>query len=514
MPRTQTIFLVDDDPNVVALLQAALRLKGYHVVSRKDPVGALQYLRGRVPDLLVVGTDLPEIDGFEFIRRVQGSTRAAYAPFILIGEETEPEKAALALRMGAREFLRKPFAVEELLVRVDKVFQDVERSRTASPRSDLEGRLERISFVQLVQFLRGLEVSGRLHVAVPSAPVEGVLLLQDGQVVHAVFGRLKGRAALLQLMLDQEGTFAFSAELEPTGIAVTVDAPAQEIFDDGLRMIDRGLLRRIDVLNRVACRTFVRLMEVADEESVILLTDRIAPVMELQQTDEHAAEAFEEASEYDEGDDAPPEDSTSMERFSSSDSLVLEAEEWETSESSILAPVSALYSTSDRLSISGEMPSIDPDEGATQSIIVRSFRPIPDEDEDESASEDSVAEVALVDSGPGPLEQTFLLLKEGFADVAADLRVRDFQISTRSGRSLASTVENHRRREMIAAFTGQAIQFSDTDEDGLVAQLAAGELQLLVLELPRKRLLTCVFEAPPDAEAVRVIVDDLLQAVT
>jgi len=509
MPRTQTIFLVDDDPNIVALLQAALRLKGYRVIARNDPVEALRYLRGQVPDLLVVGTELPDIDGFEFIRRVQGSTRAAYAPFILVGEETEPEKAALALRIGAREFLRKPFAVEELLVRVEKVFQDVERARTASPRCDLEGRLERISFVQLVRFLGTMELTGRLHVSVPAAPVEGVILLDGGRVVHAVFGRLKGRAALLQLMLDDEGTFAFSAELEPEAVAVTVDAPAEEIFEDGLRMVGRGLLRRIDVLNRVACRTFVRLMEVADEESVILLTDRIAPVMELQQTDEVDGE-FEEASEFVE-EDEPSQDSVSVERFSSSDSLVLEAEEWETSESSILAPVSALYSTSDRLSISGDVPTIDPDEGATQSIIVRSFRPSIEEDE-ESASE-STMEVRIVESGPGPLEQTYLLLKQGFAD-EVDLRVKDFQISTRSGRSLASTIESHRRREMIAAFTGQAIQFADPDDEGMVAQLAAGDLQLLVLELPHKRLLTCLFDAQPDVDSVRVAVSEYLQSVS
>ena len=512
MPRTQTICLVDDDPNVLALLQAALRLKGYRVVSRKDPVSALRYLRGHVPDLLVVGTDLPDLDGFDFIRRVQGSTRSAYAPFILIGDETEPEKAAMALRMGAREFLRKPFAVEELLVRVDKVFQDVERSRTASPRSDLEGRLDKISFVHLVRFLGALETTGRLHISVPSAPVEGVLLLQNGEVVHAVFGRLKGRAALLQLMIDQEGTFAFSAEVAPEGLAVTVDAPAQEIFEDGLRMVDRGLLRRIDVLNRVACRTFVRLMEVADEESVILLTERIAPVMELQQTDEDAAEMFEEASELSEvGDDE--RDDPSMERFSSSDSLVLEAEEWEASESSILAPVSALYSTSDRLSISGDIPALEFDEGATQSIIVRSYRPVMEEEE-EPRSEDTVSEVALVDSGPGPLEQTFLVLKTGFAEEAASLRVVDFQISTHSGRSLASTVTSQRRREMIAAFTGQAIQFADRTDEAMVAQLAAGDLQLLVMELPRKRLLTCLFDVPPDVEIVRGTVQELLQSVT
>ena len=201
----------------------------------------------------------------------------------------------------------------------------------------------------------------------------------------------------------------------------------------------------------------------------------------------------------------------SLERFSSSESLVLEAEEWETSESSILAPVSALYSTSDRLSISGDVPTIDPDEGATQSIIVRSFRPSIEEDE-ESASE-STMEVRIVESGPGPLEQTYLLLKQGFAD-EVDLRVKDFQISTRSGRSLASTIESHRRREMIAAFTGQAIQFADPDDEGMVAQLAAGDLQLLVLELPHKRLLTCLFDAQPDVDSVRVAVSEYLQSVS
>ena len=249
-------------------------------------------------------------------------------------------------------------------------------------------------------------------------------------------------------------------------------------------------------------------MEVADEESVILLTDRIAPVMELQQTDEAAVD-FEEASEFEEGDEAS-QDSVSVERFSSSDSLVLEAEEWETSESSILAPVSALYSTSDRLSISGDVPTIDPDEGATQSIIVRSFRP--SMDEEEPGSEDTV-EVALVNTGPGPLEQTYLLLKQGFAE-EADLGLRDFQISTRSGRSLVSTIESHRRREMIAAFTGQAIQFAETNDEGQVAQLAAGDLQLLVLELPRKRLLTCLFDVQPDVDSVRAVVSELLQSVS
>ena len=126
MSRTRTILLVDDDPNVLALLQASLRLKGYLVESYRDPADALAYLKIHVPDLLICDIALPHINGFDFIRRVQGTTRAAYTPFIFVGGDTNPETSARGLRMGAREYLRKPFTVDELLVRVEKVFQAVD----------------------------------------------------------------------------------------------------------------------------------------------------------------------------------------------------------------------------------------------------------------------------------------------------------------------------------------------------------------------------------------------------
>ena len=472
MTRRRTILLVDADANVLALLQAALRLKGYQVVSRKDPAEALAYLKTTVPDLVICDTQLSSIDGFEFIRRVQGTTRAAYAPFIFMGEETEPEKAALGLRMGAREFLRKPFTVDELLVRVGKVFQAVDSARTASPRHDLEGNLNLFSFTDLLDLLGQRGATGRLTVNLPFEPVEGIVMIEDGSPVHAVFGRLKGRAAILQLMLGGEGVFAFSAEPLPRPAVVTISKPIAEILEDGARFREAGLLRRVDVVNRAACLTFVRLVEPTEGEEAILLTDRIAPVIavdpnaDIEDSYSHdevsdtvrggpVDEALAEVSEAD-GDSV---DSTSLEHWTS-ESLVLEAEEFQATDSVVLVPASSLYAADEPISISGEVGLTSGEvgltsgeEGAIQSIIVPAFRADSDEVLDTPSIETPTVGVALVDGAPGPLERTFNALRVRFREEQVLLGVRDFQISTRSGRCLASTVASHSRREMIASTT-------------------------------------------------------------
>ena len=511
MSRPRTILLVDDDPNVLALLQASLRLKGYLAESYRDPADALVYLKNHVPDLLICDTTLPHIDGFDFIRRVQGTTRAAYTPFIFVGGDSNPETAARGLRMGAREYLRKPFTVDELLVRVEKVFLAVDSARTATPRHDLEGSLEHFPFPELLRFLQAGRRTGRLTITLPFEPVEGILYLREGETVHAVFGRLKGRAAMLQLVLDGEGAFAFTASDEPDSPVVTVSQPLQEILADGRALMEAGMLRRIDVLNRPACRTFVRLIESGGEGEVILLTDRIAPVI-LEQTVTGEIDDSElppdSSGEWAE----PIEDSlehVSSERFSSSDSLVFEAEEGYVTDSTILVPANTLFPTDDRLNVSGEL--FDDEDGATRSIVVPSYRPEDDYDEEIRSSDDPgrpSMDVEIVESGPGPLERTFDALQKAFMQDNAFLGVRNFQISTRSGRCLASTVSRQDRREMIAAFTAHAIQFADATEQGLFAQLAAGDLQVLVTELPRRRLLTSLFDAPPDLDAFRKIAAD------
>ena len=117
--------------------------------------------------------------------------------------------------------------------------------------------------------------------------------------------------------------------------------------------------------------------------------------------------------------------------------------------------------------------------------------------------------VEIVEWGPGPVERIFTTLREHLLEGSAG-GVQEIQLSTRSGRPLASTVDDRRRRDRIASFTAQAINFAQRTEQGLYAELSAGDLHLAVVELPYRRLLTCLFAQPPDAEAFRREIRELL----
>jgi len=128
-------------------------------------------------------------------------------------------------------------------------------------------------------------------------------------------------------------------------------------------------------------------------------------------------------------------------------------------------------------------------------------------------SADEVSDVALVDIGPGPLERMFNALQAELQVGEGARGVLDFQISTWSGRALVSTVTDRRRRDMLAVFTSQAGQFAQRAEDGLITQLSAGDLHLVVMELPRRRMLTGLFDSPPDVESFRRVVQGIVDEV-
>ncbi len=603
MPLQRTIFIIDDDRKVLNLLEATLRLKDFSVVKMEDPVQALGYLKENVPDLILAGVHLDGADGYDFFRRVRETTRAAYTPFILLGgADADPVQAARGLRMGAEEFLRKPFSIDELLVRVEKVFEKVDRSRTARPRSDLEGRLEHWRIADVLEFLGQRRASGRLTVSLTADPVEGFLVLQDGHVRHAVFGLLKGATALLQLLPRARGAFSFAVTEARSIPVVTIPGDTGPILEKGRDMQHEGRLRRVDVTNRDACRLFEALVQDGAEEplqledGVILLTERVEGADETETIEMPVEEAIAAVAEADaaaggapvaappgpvdggEGgasasladeapagasasmsvsedlDDGPPAGPASLagpvsgavgsgdDEFEfeapsaggepgdygnpvpdTGESLVIEAEE--ATRSAMMVPADRLYGDDDGLDSGGELHGLEGDAMATSSIIISARRPedvAVSADLDDDGDLDGEGEqlrtsvdgedtgVALVDRGPGPVEQLFVLLRDELVGEVAGFGLRDVLIATRSGRPLAATLEDQDRKEHVAAFAAQAIQFAPETGLGTYAELSASDLHLVVVELPYRRLLACVFDNPPDAAKLMRRINELI----
>jgi two-component system chemotaxis response regulator CheY len=106
-------LVVDDSAVIRTVLTRILAGLGFEVVSAVNGKEALEKLEsGKRPDLTMVDWNMPEMNGYEFIRAVRADTRWRDMPIMMVTTETEMEQVVKALAAGANEYLMKPFTPE------------------------------------------------------------------------------------------------------------------------------------------------------------------------------------------------------------------------------------------------------------------------------------------------------------------------------------------------------------------------------------------------------------------
>jgi two-component system response regulator ChvI len=123
-----TIALVDDDRNILTSVSMALENEGYRVQTYTDGASALDGLNASPPDLAVFDIKMPRMDGMELLRRLRQSSEL---PVIFLTSKDEEIDELFGLKMGADDFIRKPFSQRLLVERVKAVL------RRAQPREGL-----------------------------------------------------------------------------------------------------------------------------------------------------------------------------------------------------------------------------------------------------------------------------------------------------------------------------------------------------------------------------------------
>lgn len=109
------ILVVDDSPDVLQVITATLRLRGYETATAEDGYQALQFLEQRRPDLIICDIRMPEMDGFEIFRRMRSDRRWHHIPFVFLTGITESSTRLHSTEIGAEAFLTKPVRSQELL---------------------------------------------------------------------------------------------------------------------------------------------------------------------------------------------------------------------------------------------------------------------------------------------------------------------------------------------------------------------------------------------------------------
>jgi DNA-binding response OmpR family regulator len=113
------ILVIDDELSIRMLLENFLK-KTYTVVTKNDGMEGLSWLEeGNIPDLIVADIQMPNLDGYEFVKNVRASGYFRDIPLIMLsGIESSTEKIK-CLKLGADDYIVKPFNPEELAIRIE-----------------------------------------------------------------------------------------------------------------------------------------------------------------------------------------------------------------------------------------------------------------------------------------------------------------------------------------------------------------------------------------------------------
>jgi len=126
---TATVLVVDDDTSVRTLLSRALSVEGFRVETVEDGHGARQAMATLEPDLVVLDLSLPHEDGLDILTKLRETSDV---PVILLTGRGAEDDRILGLKLGADDYLVKPFSPSELAVRISAVLRRTRQARRST----------------------------------------------------------------------------------------------------------------------------------------------------------------------------------------------------------------------------------------------------------------------------------------------------------------------------------------------------------------------------------------------
>jgi DNA-binding response OmpR family regulator len=114
----RTLLAIDDDPHIADLLGMLLKDRGYDVVAAPDGRQGIEKALYLKPDIIILDVMMPELDGWEVLKELKRSDRAKDIPVVIMSVFDEKK---LGYRLGAFDYLVKPFEIPDILRMVEKV---------------------------------------------------------------------------------------------------------------------------------------------------------------------------------------------------------------------------------------------------------------------------------------------------------------------------------------------------------------------------------------------------------
>jgi DNA-binding response OmpR family regulator len=251
-----TVLLADPDRiTYLTVKQALAKAVGTVVDHVETGAEALEYLARQRANLLIVETELPDMDGAQLMRRL--IARGNAPPIVFFSADSRRETRVNTLKDGAVDFLQKPCDQEELRLRA---LGAIHRNNRKAPRGPdsvekpplLQGSLEVLCLPDLLSVLSMARASGRLVVQTENN--EGVLLMMNGEVISATYGRAVGTEAVYAMIgRPMMGGFSLTANSGASLALRDIDLSVNELLLEGARLQDeRNIGERSPLVRRIS----------------------------------------------------------------------------------------------------------------------------------------------------------------------------------------------------------------------------------------------------------------------
>lgn len=133
---TSNILIIEDDDIVARTIERCLRGKDFHVNMANSGVAGLKAAHRKVPDLVILDVIMPGMDGYTVCKEMREDPILKEVPILFLTAKIKPEDAILGLSLGADDYLRKPFNVDELLMRVQAILRRTKNESKQAPQTE------------------------------------------------------------------------------------------------------------------------------------------------------------------------------------------------------------------------------------------------------------------------------------------------------------------------------------------------------------------------------------------
>jgi DNA-binding response OmpR family regulator len=238
------ILVADDDEHILFQVTQVLRQKGYSVETARDGKDALDRALAHPPDLLITDVMMPRLDGWSLVRELRMQPKHPDLPVIFLTALTSEDEKTKAFRLGADDYVIKPFRLEDFVTRVAKTLAQKKPTGIPAPKappqqsSGLRGDLSQVGLSTLLVLVEMERKTGVLSLT-NTAGQAAEIVIRDGKILRADMqkgGQLQDAECIYQVLRWKAGDFDFAAKT--IDAADRIKASTTHLLMEGARLID------------------------------------------------------------------------------------------------------------------------------------------------------------------------------------------------------------------------------------------------------------------------------------